>query len=96
MITKSQIKLLQNFSTIRNNIIQINTYINIVSIYYKSERKIKDYIIKLCLNDEQLNKVKNKRIIIYKNKDYDYAEYLGHEKVLYDKNINNKYNKNNK
>ena len=73
----------------------LNTYINFVSLYYKSESMINNnYIIKLCLNDEQYNKIKNKRIIIYNNNDYEYAELIGNERVVYDQTLVNKYNKN--
>ena len=95
MLTRSKTTLLQSLSKIKSNIIQMNSYMNLVSIYYKSEYNYKNTLIKLCLNDEQLNKIKNKRIIIYNNQDYDYAELLGYEKIVYDKNLLNFYNKNN-
>jgi hypothetical protein len=95
MLTRSKTTLLQSLSKIKSNIIQMNSYMNLVSIYYKSEYNYKNTLIKLCLNDEQLNKIKNKRIIIYNNQDYDYAELLGYEKIVYDKNLVNFYNKNN-
>ena len=95
MLTRSKAILLQNLSTIKSNVIQMNTYVNLASIYYKSDNRNKNSVIKLCLNDIQLNKIKNKRIIIYHNDDYDYAELLGYEKILYDKNTVSKYNKDN-
>jgi hypothetical protein len=96
MLTRSKVTLLNTLSNIKSNTIQMNTYINLVSIYYNSDyNKSKNSVIKLCLNDEQLNRIKNKRIIIYKNNNYDYAELLGYEKIIYDKNIVHQYNKNN-
>ena len=69
---------------------------NLVSLYYKSEyNKNKNSIVKLCLTDDQLNRIKNKRIIIYHKNNYDYAELLGYEKILYDKNIIYQYNNDN-
>jgi hypothetical protein len=96
MLTRSKTTLLQILPTIKSNIIQINSYMNLASIYYKSEHNYKNTVIKLCLNDEQLNKIKNKRIIIYNKEDYDYGELLGYEKIVYDENLVNFYNKNNK
>lgn len=88
MLTRSKTTLLQSLSSIKSNTIQINTYMNLVSIYYKSEyNKNKNSVKKLCLTDDQLNRIKNKRIIIYHENNYDYAELLGFEKILYDKNI---------
>jgi len=96
MLTRSKTILLQSLSSIKSNIIQINTYMNLVSLYYKSDyNKNKNSVIKLCLNDDQLNRIKNKRIIIYHKNNYDYAELLGYEKILYDKNIIFQYNNNN-
>lgn len=96
MLTRSKSSLLQNLSIIKSNIIQMNKYVNLVSIYYKSDyNSNKNSIIKLCLSDNQLDKIKNKRIIIYHNNDYDYAELLGYEKIVYDKNTVYKYNKDN-
>jgi hypothetical protein len=68
---------------------------NLVSLYYKSDYNNKNSVLKLCLNDDQLNRIKNKRIIIYNKNNYDYAELLGYEKILYDKNIIYQYNNNN-
>jgi len=96
MLTRSKTILLQSLSSIKSNTIQINTYMNLVSLYYKSDyNKNKNSVIKLCLNDDQLNRIKNKRIIIYDKNNYDYAELLGYEKILYDKNIIFQYNNNN-
>jgi hypothetical protein len=65
-------------------------------VYYRNDYdKNESSIVKLCLNDEQLNKIKNKRIIIYKNNEYSYAELLGYEQIVYDENTLLKYNKNN-
>jgi hypothetical protein len=95
MLTRSKTILLQSLSSIKSNTIQMNTYMNLVSLYYKSDNKNKNSVIKLCLNDDQLNRIKNKRIIIYHKNNYDYAELLGYEKILYDKNIIFQYNNNN-
>ena len=96
MLTRSKIILLQSVSSIKSNTIQMNTYMNLVSLYYKSDyNKNKNSVVKLCLNDDQLNRIKNKRIIIYHKNNYDYAELLGYEKILYDKNIIFQYNNNN-
>lgn len=96
MLTRSKRILLQTLSSIKSNTIQMNTYMNLVSLYYKSEyNKNKNSIVKLCLTDDQLNRIKNKRIIIYHKNNYDYAELLGYEKILYDKNIIYQYNNNN-
>ena len=96
MLTRSKTTLLQSVSSIKSNTIQMNTYMNLVSLYYKSDyNKNKNSVVKLCLNDDQLNRIKNKRIIIYYKNNYDYAELLGYEKILYDKNIIFQYNNNN-
>lgn len=96
MLTRSKRILLQTLSSIKSNTIQMNIYMNLVSLYYKSEyNKNKNSIVKLCLTDDQLNRIKNKRIIIYHKNNYDYAELLGYEKILYDKNIIYQYNNNN-
>jgi hypothetical protein len=79
MLTRSKTSILQTLSNIKSNVIQMNTYINLVSVYYRNDYdKNESSIVKLCLNDEQLNKIKNKRIIIYKNNEYSYAELLGY------------------
>jgi len=96
MLTRSKTSILQTLSNIKSNVIQMNTYINLVSVYYRNDYdKNESSIVKLCLNDEQLNKIKNKRIIIYKNNEYSYAELLGYEQIVYDENTLLKYNKNN-
>ena len=96
MLTRSKTYILQTLTSIKSNIVQMNTYMNLVSIYYRNDYdKNKSSIVKLCLNDEQLNKIKNKRIIIYNNNDYAYAELLGYEQIVYDENTLLKYNKNN-
>ena len=96
MLTRSKTILLQSLSSIKSNTIQMNIYMNLVSLYYKSEyNKNKNSIVKLCLTDDQLNRIKNKRIIIYHKNNYDYAELLGYEKILYDKNIIYQYNNDN-
>jgi|UniRef100_A0A6C0I707 hypothetical protein len=94
MLTRSKLSVIDTLYKLKSNILPMNTYINLVSLYYKSERMINNnYIIKLCLNDEQYNKIKNKRIIIYNNNDYEYAELIGNERVAYDQTLVNKYNK---
>ena len=96
MLTRSKSIVLQSLESIKSSVIQMNTYMNLVSIYYKSDYNNNvNTVIKLCLNDLQLNKIKNKRIIIYRNNNYDCAELLGYERILYDKNIFTEYNKNN-
>lgn len=105
MLTRSKVSILQTLSSIKSNVLQMNTYMNLVSIYYINEYKSINSIIELCLNDEQLNKIKNKRIIIYNNdnklqsdklfNEYSYGELLGYKKLAYDYNIVQKYNKNN-
>ena len=96
MLTRSKTILLHSLSSIKSNTIQMNIYMNLVSLYYKSEyNKNKNSIVKLCLTDDQLNRIKNKRIIIYHKNNYDYAELLGYEKILYDKNIIYQYNNDN-
>ena len=95
MLTRSKTTLLQSLSSIKSNTIQMNTYMNLVSLYYKSDYNNKNSVLKLCLNDDQLNKIKYKRIIIYDKNNYEYAELLGYEKILYDKNIIYQYNNNN-
>ncbi len=95
MITRSKLSVIDTLFKLKSNILPMNTYINLVSLYYKSNNKIdNNYIIKLCLNDEQYNKIKNKRIIVYCNNDYEYAELIGNERVAYDQTLVNKYNKN--
>ena len=65
MLTRSKTILLQSVSSIKSNTIQMNTYMNLVSLYYKSDyNKNKNSVVKLCLNDDQLNRIKNKRIIM--------------------------------
>jgi hypothetical protein len=96
MLTRSKSIVLQSLESIKSSVIQMNTYMNLVSIYYKSDYNNNvNTVIKLCLNDLQLNKIKNKRIIIYRNNNYDYAELLGYEKILYNQNIFTEYNKSN-
>ena len=105
MLTRSKVSILQTLSSIKSNVLQMNTYMNLVRIYYINEYKSINSIIELCLNDEQLNKIKNKRIIIYNNdnklqsdklfNEYSYGELLGYKKIAYDYNIVQKYNKNN-
>lgn len=95
MLTRSKTTILQSLLSIKSNTIQMNTYMNLVSLYYKSDyNKHINSVIKLCLNDNQLDKIKNKRIIVYHNDDYDYVELLGYDKILYDNNIMQQYNKN--
>ena len=99
MLTRSKTSILQTLTSIKSNVVQMNTYMNLVTVYYRndysSNNSSNGSIVKLCLNDEQLNKIRNKRIIIYNNNDYAYAELLGYEKIPYDENTLLKYNKNN-
>lgn len=92
MLTRSKTNLLYSLFKIKSNTIQMNKCINLVKIYIKSNKN-KDCIVSLCLTDDQLNKIKNKKIIIYHKNYYEYAEFLSNEKILYDKNTINEYNK---
>lgn len=92
MLTRSKTNILQSLLEIKTNILPTNSYMNLVTLYYKSNNKPNTNLIKLCLNDVQYNKIKNKRIIIYNDKNYDYAELLGNEKILYNQNILQQYN----
>lgn len=95
MLTRSKISVIDTLFKLKSNILPMNTYINLVSLYYKSDKYINNnYIIKLCLNDEQYNKIKNKRILVYNNNDYDYAELIGNERIIYDQKLVNTYNQN--
>lgn len=94
MLTRSKTNLLYSLFKIKSNTIQMNKYINLVKIYIKNNNKNKDCIVNLCLTDEQLNKITNKKIIIYHKNYYEYAEFLSNEKIIYDKNTINEYNKN--
>lgn len=95
MITRSYVKYheiaLQGLLELQHN---IEKTINIIDLYY-SEYLNKSYIVQICLTDEELYKIKNKRIIIYKNENYDTAEMLGYKKVSFDLNLKNNLNKNN-
>ena len=93
MLTRSKVNLLNSLFNIKSNVIQMNTYINLVKIYYKINDKSKEHIINLCLTDEQLDKLTNKRIVYNKN-DYYYVEFLSSEKILYDTYKVNEYNNN--
>lgn len=88
MLTRSKSVIIQSLENIKSSVIQMNTYMNVVTLYYRSDyNRNKNSLVKICLNDSQLNRIKNKRIIIYNNDNYDYAELIGYEMVLYDKNI---------
>jgi hypothetical protein len=96
MFTRSKTTVLQSLFQLKSNTIEMNNHMNIVSLYYKSDNNNNHQsVIKLCLNDEQLNKIKHKKIIIYKNKDYDYAELLDYEKIKYDKQLEKQLNNGN-
>lgn len=77
---------------------------NIARLYYKSYNKQRLYsneyydneiIITVCLTDKQLDKIKHKKIIVYKNEYYDdcdTAELLDFKKIDFDVYIKNKTN----
>ena len=96
MITRSYAKCheiaVQGLLELQHN--NIDNIMNIIDLYY-SEYLNKSYIVQICLTDEELYKIKNKRIIIYKNENYDTAEMLGYKKVSFDLNLKNNLNKNN-
>ena len=94
MITRSKTNILQSLLEIKSNILPLNSHMNLVTLYYQSNKKLNINIIKICLNDNQYNKIRNKRIIIYKDENYDYAELIGNEKILYNQNILQHYNNN--
>ena len=56
---KSTINILQE---LKSNVVKMNTYMNLVTIYYRNNDYNKNTIIKLCLSDLQLNKIKNPRL----------------------------------
>jgi hypothetical protein len=93
MLTRTKSVVVDTLCNLKSTIIEMNNHMNLVSLYYKSDNNRKVNIIKLCLNDMQLNKIKNKRIIIYNDNDYDYAELLGYERILYNNDILINYNK---
>ena len=93
MLTRTKSVVVDTLCNLKSTIIEMNNHMNLVSLYYKSDNNRKVNIIKLCLNDMQLNKIKNKRIIIYNDNDYDYAELLGFERILYNNDILINYNK---
>ncbi len=92
MITRSKTNILQSLLDIKSNVLPLNSYMNLVTLYYKSNKNPNMNIIKLCLNDIQYNKIRNKRIIIYYNEDYDSVELLGNEKIIYNQNVLQQYN----
>jgi hypothetical protein len=92
MLTRSKTNILQSLLEIKSNVLPLNSYMNLVTLYYKSNKNPNMNIIKLCLNDIQYNKIRNKRIIIYNNEDYDSVELLGNEKIIYNQNVLQQYN----
>lgn len=96
MYTRSVTTAVDSLCKLKSNIIEMNNHMNIASLYYRSNNNkiCNDSIVKICINDEQYNKIKNKRIIIYRNSDYDYAELIGNDKVKYDKHLMNNINNN--
>jgi len=89
MLTRSQKLVVDSLL----NLSKTNT-MNIAYLYYVTHvNNIKENsIITVCLTNEQLNKIKHKRIMIYINNNYDTAELLKHEIVLYNDNLKNKIN----
>ena len=56
MFTRSKTTVLQSLFQLKSNTIEMNNHMNIVSLYYKSDNNNNHQsVIKLCLNDEQLN-----------------------------------------
>ena len=95
MLTRSQKLLFDSFTQLKSRIISMNKTMNIATLYYNSDKNYQiSSIIKLCLNNEQLLKIKNKRIIIYKNNNYDYAELISIEEIPYNQLLLDEYNKN--
>jgi hypothetical protein len=96
MMTRSQNIAIQSLLDLKNS-----PQMNLVDLYYVSQNKknfgqnLQQKIIQLCLTDDYLNKIKNKKIIIYKNDDeYDTAEMIRYKKIKYDLNLQNKINQN--
>jgi hypothetical protein len=97
MLTRSQNIAIQSLLYLKNS-----PQMNLVDLYYVSQNKkifgqnLQQNIIQLCLTDDYLNKIKNKKIIIYKNDDneYDTAEMIRYKKIKYDLNLQNKINQN--
>lgn len=98
MLTRSQNIAIQSLINLKNN-----PQMNLVDLYYVSQNNKQSFftnmpqqnIIQICLTDEYFNKIKNKKIIIYKNNndEYDTAEILGYKQIKYDLNLQNKINK---
>jgi hypothetical protein len=101
MLTRSQNIVIHSLLNLENT-----PQMNLVDLYYVSQNNKQSFgtnmpqenIIQLCLTDEYFNKIKNKKIIIYKNEnncdEYDTAEILGYKQIKYDLNLQNKINKN--
>ena len=62
MLTRSQNIAIQSLLNLKNS-----PQMNLVDLYYVSQNKNKQNVIQICLSDEKINKIKNKKIIIYKN-----------------------------
>jgi len=62
MLTRSQNIAIQSLLDLKNS-----PQMNLVNLYYISQNKNKQNVIQICLSDEKINKIKNKKIIIYKN-----------------------------
>ena len=89
MLTRSQNIAIQSLLNLKNA-----PEMNLVSLYYISKEN-KQNIIQLCLLDDNFDKIKNKKIIIYKNNDsYDTAEMIGYKKIKFDLELQNKINQN--
>ena len=93
MLTRSQNIAIYSLLNLKNS-----PQMNLVNLYYISKNKNKQNVIQICLSDEKINKIKNKKIIIYKNEnnndEYDTAEILGYKQIKYDLNLQNKINQN--
>lgn len=66
MLTRSQNIAIQSLLNLKNS-----PQMNLVNLYYISKNKNKQNVIQICLSDEKINKIKNKKIIIYKNERMD-------------------------
>jgi hypothetical protein len=89
MLTRSQNIAIQSLLNLKNA-----PEMNLVYLYYISNENKKN-IVQLCLLDDNFNKIKNKKIIIYKDNDiYDTAEMIGYKKIKFDLELQNKINQN--
>ena len=105
MLTRNQREMSNILISLYDTNSKSEKQMNMVRLYYKSANKKRLYdteyyddeiILTVCLTNEQLNKIKYKRIIVYKNNDYDdydTAELLDFNVVNFDLNLKNKINK---